>query len=115
MFKFENLVVYQRALSFISLIYSATKSWPKDEVFGLTSQIRRAAVSIALNIAEGTSRSKNDFAHFLDMSRGSCYEVVTALKIAKNLGYITQGDFKKCYEISIELSKMLSSLKRSVK
>lgn len=83
MFQFEKLILYDQAIEFTKYIYSFTKKWPKDEVFGLTNQIRRAAVSISLNIAEGSSRSKKDFSHFLDLSRGSCFECVAALKIAR--------------------------------
>ena len=112
MFNFENLTVYKKSLEFSILIYNQTKSWPKDELFALTNQIRRAVVSVSLNIAEGTSRTKKDFGHFLDQSRGSCLEVVACLTIAKGLGYINEVDYNKCYNIAIELSKMLSSLKK---
>ncbi|MDO8515319.1 MAG: four helix bundle protein [bacterium] len=115
MFNFENLNVYKKSLEFTQLIYLLTKTWPKEELFALTNQIRRAAVSIALNIAEGTSRTKKDFRHFLDQSRGSCLEVVACLTIAKGLGYINELDYRRCYTLAIEISKMLSSLKESIK
>lgn len=115
MFNFEKLTVYQRTLSFINLIYKTTKVWPKDELFGLTNQVRRAAVSIALNIAEGSSRTKKDFCHFLDLARGSCLEVVAILEIAKNQSYIDEETFKKSYNYAWELSKMISGLKNSQK
>jgi len=89
MFKFEELRVYQEGLLFIDFIYNITSKWPKDEIFGLTNQLRRAAVSIVLNIAEGSSRTRKDFRHFLDLSKGSCYECVAIVTIAKNRKYIT--------------------------
>lgn len=84
MFKFEDLKVYQKGLGFVDDIYLITKPWPKSELFGLVSQLRRAAISIVLNIAEGSSRTNKDFSHFLSLSRGSCFECVAILTIAKN-------------------------------
>ena len=94
MFKFEELRVYQVALSLVDRIYDITQAWPKDEIFGLINQLRRAATSIVLNIAEGSSRSKKDFSHFLNMAKGSCFECVAILRIAKNRRYINENDFK---------------------
>lgn len=74
MFSFEKLTVYNKSLDFIDRVYEVSLLWPKREQFGLISQAERAAVSIALNIAEGSSRTKKDFKHFLDLSRGSCFE-----------------------------------------
>lgn len=114
MFKFEELRVYQDALRFVNEIYLLTDRWPGNEQFGLTSQLRRASVSIVLNIAEGTSRTKKEFRHFLDLSRGSCYECVAVLTIAKERNYITKIEFAKSYETNEKLSKMISALKKSL-
>lgn len=114
-FKFENLRVYNEALVFVSVIYDLTKSWPKDELFGLISQLRRAAVSIALNIAEGSSRTKKDFRHFLDLSRGSCYECVAILTVALERKYISKSDYETAYGFCLKLAKMISRLKTSLK
>ena|SRR3990172_265602 len=113
-FKFENLNVYQETLALIELVYSTTKKWPKEELFGLTNQIRRAIVSIALNIAEGTSRTKKDFRHFLDLARGSVYESVAILQIAEKQGYISPQELEKLYRELIKISKMVSALKNSL-
>lgn len=113
-FNFEKLRVYQDALLFVEVVYLTTKTWPKEELFGLTNQFRRAAVSISLNIAEGSSRTKKDFKHFLDISRGSCYECVSILFIAKKLGYITTEQYDLSYEQLNKLAKMINALKRSL-
>ena len=115
MFKFEDLHVYQKALIFVNIIYSLTKTWPKSEAFGLTSQLRRAAISIALNIAEGSSRTSKDFSHFLSLARGSCFECVAILTIARNQEFISQKEFSQLYEQCLELARMLSSLRSKIK
>lgn len=114
MFNFEKLNVYQDAIILSLDIYRLTKKFPKDELFGIISQLRRAAVSISLNIAEGSSRSKKELGHFLDMARGSCYELIPLLKISLELGYITQNEYNKFYESADDLSKRINALKKSV-
>jgi four helix bundle protein len=113
-FGFEELNVYQKAIDFVNRIYSATQNYPKDEVFGLATQLRRAAVSISLNIAEGSARSKKDFSRFLDMARGSLFECVTILKISVKQNYMTSRQFELLESELVDLSKMLSGLKRSL-
>ncbi|MDO8303822.1 MAG: four helix bundle protein [Sedimentisphaerales bacterium] len=113
-FGFEELAVYQKAVDFVNQTYSATKGYPKDEIFGLVSQLRRAAVSISLNIAEGSARSKKDFSRFLDMARGSVFECVTILKISVKQNYISSKQCEMLENELVELSKMLSGLKRSM-
>ncbi len=114
MFRFEGLKVYQDSISLSGEIYSLTKSWPKEETFGLTNQIRRASFSVALNIAEGTSRGKREFAHFLDMASGSCFETVACLQIANQNGYIPTDTQNKFYIKLSNLSKMISGLKNKL-
>lgn len=80
MINFEKLDIYQEAIKLALEIYKLTAKFPKEEKFGITDQIRRASVSISLNIAEGTSRSKKDFCRFLDMSRGSGHELIPPIK-----------------------------------
>lgn len=114
MYIFEKLEVYTKTLNLVNEIYSLTRNYPKGELFGLTSQIRRAAVSIALNIAEGSSRSKKDFARFLDISRGSAFETVSLLDISFQQGLI-ENNKRITLKLELEqISKMLSGLKRSL-
>ena len=113
-FKFEELVVYQKAIDFAGKVYLLTKKYPRDEMFGLISQFRKAAVSISLNIAEGSARTKRDFCRFLDMARGSVYECMAILQISRTQNYIEKSTFDELKKSLIELSKMLSGLKRSV-
>ena len=113
-FKFEELVVYQKAIDFAGKVYLLTKKYPRDEMFGLNSQFRKAAVSISLNIAEGSARTKRDFCRFLDMARGSVYECMAILQISRTQNYIEKSTFDELKKSLIELSKMLSGLKRSV-
>lgn len=114
MFSFEKLNVYQASLDLASNIYILTESWPKTEIFGLTGQIRRAAVSISLNIAEGSGRTKKDFRHFLDMARSSCQECIPLLEIAKRRKFINENEFNKFYENFSMIAKQISALKRSI-
>lgn len=114
MINFEKLEVYQQAVVLALDIYKITKIFPKDELFGIVSQVRRAVVSISLNIAEGSSRSKKEFSHFLNMARGSCYELVPLLKISLELGYVANGEYQKLYERVDNLAKRINALKNSV-
>ena len=114
MFKFEGLRVYQESIEFIDLIYETTKLWPNDELFGLISQLRRAAVSIALNVSEGSSRTKKDYRRFLDMALGSCFECATIILIAKKRSYINNEEFEILYEYCDKLARMINALKKSI-
>ena len=80
-FNFENLEVYNDAVDYANRVYAISKKFPKDEIFGITNQIRRASVSIPVNIAEGSSRRKKEFIRFLNISFGSSYECVPLLQI----------------------------------
>ena len=115
-FRFEKLNVWQKAIEYIELIYKISQNFPKSEIFGLQSQLRRAAVSVALNIAEGSGRTtRKDFRKFLHDALGSLRESVTALHIALRLGYIDRIQFEKSYMIATEISKMLYRLEQSLK
>jgi len=113
-FKFEKLAVWQKAVSFSDLIYHKSTLFPADERFGLTNQIRRAAVSVPANIAEGSARSDPDFSRFIGIAAGSLYEVVTQIFIAKRRGFLSESDFSEIYNSAEEISRMLSGLRDSL-
>ena len=113
-FKFEDLLVWQKALDLCEQINSLTKTFPKDEVFIRTSQIKRAADSVVLNIAEGsTGQSKAIFKVFLSYSLRSAIEVVSCLFIAKKRKYIKEDEFNVLYKDYETLVKMITALKNS--
>lgn len=115
MANFKELLVWKKSIDFVTDIYRITGDFPKDEIYGLISQIRRASVSIPSNIAEGNSRrSKADYLQFLRIARGSCAEVETQLIISKNLNYINEEDDQKLNNTIIEISKMLNGLINSL-
>ncbi len=114
-FNFEKLRVYQDALDFSKQIYQVTKRFPKDELFGLTSQLRRAASSVSLNIAEGSSLTKTEFKNFLRRSRGSVYECVAVLSLAADNDYISEEARNKMYKDCQKLAKSISALINSMR
>ncbi len=114
-FRFEKLEVWRLARSIVSQVYKTTENFPSDERFGLTAQVRRAAVSVVSNIAEGSGRnSDTDFAHFLELSYGSLMEVVTQLVVACDLGYLKEPDLDDFKQICSELASKLVALNRSL-
>jgi four helix bundle protein len=115
MFNFEKLDVWNEAIAFADSVYSITRAFPNDERFGLTNQMRRAAVSISSNIAEGSSRSSRaDFMRFIEIATGSVFEVVSQSTICKRQAFLSESDFAALYAAAEKQSKMLSGLKRSV-
>lgn len=114
MFCFEKLRVWQKAVDFAKDIYSLTSTFPKDEIFGITSQLRRASISMSLNIAEGAGRtSKKEFKHFLSIAYGSVCETATILKICRELSYINENQYAKFYGNTEEIGRMISGLSAS--
>lgn len=112
----ESLDVWKNAIDFVLSIYKETEALPKDERFGLTSQMRRAAVSIPANIAEGAARkSTKEFANFLSIAQGSASEVETELLIAHRLGYIAEGPYLRLRGEIDKISRMITGLHRHVK
>jgi len=114
-FNFEKLETWQKAIAFADLVYELTRNFPADERFGLTNQMRRAAVAVSSNIAEGTARnSKNDYARFLEIATGSLFEVVSQSFVGKRQGFLSDADFQRVYTAAEEQGKMLSGLRRAV-
>jgi four helix bundle protein len=113
-FKFEDLQVYQKSLNALDWVYKSTTTFPKNEIYGITSQFRRAAVSIALNIAEGSARSKKDFRRFLDIAQGSVLECVALIEICKRRNHLEESIVLRLRGIFSETSKMISGLKRGI-
>ena len=115
MFNFEKLDVWQKAIEFADLVYNHTRDFPGDERFGLTNQMRRAAVSISSNIAEGTSRmSQTDFARFIEIATGSVFEVVSQSFIGRRQDFLTEQGFRTLYSAADEIGRMLSGLRKSL-
>ena len=113
---FRELKVWQKARAIVKDIYFLTSKFPVEEKYALTSQIKRATVSISSNIAEGSGRStKPDFAKFLDISLGSCYEVESDLIIASDLSFISEIELEKIIPKIQEIEKMLVGLINSVR
>ena len=115
MFGFEKLEVWQKSIELTDCVYSFTRAFPADERFGFTSQMRRSAVSIPSNIAEGTGRSSSpDFACFVEFSYSSLMELITQSTIAKRQGFLLPPDFDQTYERSEQIARMLSGLRSSL-
>jgi four helix bundle protein len=115
MFRFEKLAVWQRAIEHAGNVYTITRDFPDDERYGLTSQMRRAAVSISSNIAEGSGRSSDtEFARFVEIGYGSLMEDVSQASIAKLQGFMAQPSFDQIYNDSDELARMLSGLRSTL-
>jgi four helix bundle protein len=113
---YKNLKIWQKSVDLAVSIYNVTKIFPREEQYGLTSQIRRSAVSVPSNIAEGSGRnSKKEFMNFLSISHGSSYELETQLLIASRVGYLGQDEYQNIANDLIEIQKMNSGLKKSLK
>jgi four helix bundle protein len=112
---YQELVVWQRAMDLVAEIYKVTAVFPKEEVYGLTNQIRRAAVSVPSNIAEGQGRGVgNEFARHLRIAQGSLQEVETQLMIARRLGYANTVAVTGALELAGEVGRLLRGLRKSL-
>ncbi len=110
-----DLDAWKLSMSLVSDIYMLTRDFPKEEIYGLTSQIRRAAVSIPTNIAEGAARGSNkDFAHFLNISLGSLAEVETQIILSDNLGFVSSTQKAATIEKLTNIRRLIIGLKRAL-
>lgn len=113
---YKKLIAYQRAMEMVESIYGASKAFPKDELYGLTSQLRRAAVSVPSNIAEGHGKSTTgEYLQALGHARGSLYEVETQMTLAMRLGYLAPEVHKHHDAQITELGRVLEGLHRSIR
>jgi len=111
----RDLAAWQRALELVEEVYRVTQRWPKEEIYGLTNQVRRAAVSVPANIAEGQGRrSSRDFIRFLSIATGSLHEVETHLLIAERLHYLDQQSLTSLLKLSAETGRIINGLLRSL-
>jgi four helix bundle protein len=112
----HKLIVWQKAVLLSKLIYQVTENYPKHELFGLTSQLRRAGVSVPSNIAEGRRLStKKDYHRFLSMPLGSCYEIDTQIQISKSLPWADNLSFSEIESILLEVMKILQVIMKNLK
>ena len=113
---YRQLVAWQKAMEFVTEIYTATRAFPREELYGLTAQIRRGAVSVPSNIAEGQARySRREFYRFLTVARGSLAEIETQVGIAGSLGYLTSATGQNLLSRTAELGRILNGLIASTK
>lgn len=116
MHRFEDLKIWQKAMDVVENSYRATSTFLKEEKFGLTSQLRRSAVSIPSNIAEGAGRNSNgEFMQFLGIANGSSFELLTQLYLSERLNLITEEKVRPIINDVLEVTKMNFSLQRSLK
>ena len=112
--QYSDLVAWQKAVDLVTEVYRITKNFPKEEVYGLTSQLRRAAVSVPSNIAEGQSRGSREFAHFLSIALGSLSELETQMIIARRLGYVQESELATFTQMAGETGRLIHGLSRSI-
>jgi four helix bundle protein len=113
---FRDLVVWQRSIDLAEEVYKVTRRFPREELFGMTSQVRKSTVSISSNIAEGSGRATTkDLLNFLSTARGSLRETESLLILSQRLRFLTQSQLKRAFELIQEIGKMLTSLRRKLK
>ncbi len=108
---YRELIIWQRAIQVCVAIYQATKTFPREEIYGLTNQMRRASVSVPSNIADGYGRlSRDQFRYFLGVAKGSTFELQTQLVIARELGFTSTQEGARIEALSFEVGKMLTAM-----
>jgi four helix bundle protein len=108
---YRDLIVWQKSVEMVTHVYKLLNAFPEDEKFGLTSQIKRSSISISSNIAEGYGRNyTKDYSRFLNIARGSLFEMQTQFQIAQNLNFINENDLTTINDLSVEIEKMLNFL-----
>ena len=113
---YRDLLIWQKSMALVSEVYKLTKSFPNEEMFGLSAQLRKASVSVPSNIAEGYGRnSTKDYVRFLHIAIGSLYEIQTQIEIAFELKYLPSEDFTRLDKLMKEIERMISSLLRKLK
>jgi four helix bundle protein len=113
---YRDLIAWQKSMDLVEKIYECTKAFPREEIYGLTAQLRRAAVSIPSNIAEGQARhSQPEFKHFLTHARGSLVEVETQIQIANRLKYLSTAAAQAILDQCAELGRILNALIAAIK
>jgi four helix bundle protein len=113
---YRDLVAWQKAMELITQIYRVSQKFPPEELYGMVSQMRRAAVSIPSNIAEGQGRStKGEFIQFLGNARGSLLELETQILVAQNLHYLDEPGIRNLLELTAEVGRLLNGLLSSIK
>ena len=106
---YKELTAYVKGYETVKIVYKMTQRFPKDEMYGLVTQMRRAAISIPSNIAEGYMRGHNEYIQFLKIALGSCAELETQLSLSKDLGFCNADDFKIAYELNTEAIKLIKT------
>lgn len=110
MHNYKEMKIWQKARKLVKEVYKISKKLPKEELYGLTSQIRRAVISVPANIAEGAGRGTDrDFCHFLDIARGSLFELDTLLILSSDLEYVSEEELNPVFESINEIIKMMVS------
>ena len=111
---YRNLQVWQKSMELVDLIYLASKNFPKEEMFGLSSQLRRSSVSIASNIAEGSQRGKREFIHFVMIAYSSLAELETQVEIAFRQEYLSDEQRRNIFNLTAEIGRMLNGLSKGL-
>ena len=113
---YQDLVVWQKAMDLVEMVYRSTRDWPREERFGLTDQVRRAVVSVPANVAEGQGRTgPKEFLHHLSIAKGSLHEVETLLLIARRLEYTSEATIQELMRQTTEVGRLLLGLIRSLR